>query len=158
MDERETLAQIEELQHAYVECLDEDRLEEWPQFFSAQGCFYQIISRENVEQNLPVAVMRCDSIGMMTDRVVALRNANIYAKHYYRHLVSNLRVVGRTDATVQTQSNYAVFQTLQDGETHIYQVGRYLDEIVWEDGVAKFKSKRVIFDTARVRTLLATPI
>jgi anthranilate 1,2-dioxygenase small subunit len=38
-------AKVQELLHAYVECIDEDRLEDWPKFF-AQDCLYQIIPRE----------------------------------------------------------------------------------------------------------------
>lgn len=158
MTDREIIHQMEELQTAYVHCLDDDRLEDWPEFFSPDGCRYEIISRENADQNLPVAIMLCDSIGMMQDRVVALRNANIYAKHFYRHLVGSMRITGEHDGVVEAVSNYAVFQTMQDGETHVFQVGRYFDTVVWIGDEPKFRSKRVVFDTARVRTLLATPI
>ena len=65
----------------------------------------------------PVAVMFCDSKGMLRDRIVALRKANIYAPHFYRHLVSNTRILGEQAGVITAQTNYGVFQTLLDGET-----------------------------------------
>ena len=56
------------------------------------------------------------------------------------------------------QTNYVVFQTLQDGETSLYQAGRYLDTVVSSEGRLRFREKHVVFDTSRVQTLLATPI
>jgi anthranilate 1,2-dioxygenase small subunit len=151
---------IRELEYAYVQCIDDDRLEEWPSFFVQENPRYEIISRENWEQNLPVAVMLCESQGMLQDRVVALRQANIYAKHYYRHLISNIRIVESEPAQGlwRVQANYVVFQSLLDGEVQIFQVGRYLDEVRYEGNALKFQSKRAIFDNARVKTLLVTPI
>ena len=64
-----------------------DRLEEWPDFFVEQ-CRYLITSRASYEAGLPhrrssIAASR----GMLMDRVTALRQANIYEPHRYRHLV-----------------------------------------------------------------------
>jgi anthranilate 1,2-dioxygenase small subunit len=159
MEESLTQA-IRELEYAYVQCIDDDRLEEWPSFFVQENPRYEIISRENWEQNLPVAVMLCESQGMLQDRVVALRQANIYAKHYYRHLISNIRIVESLaeQGLWRVQANYVVFQSLLDGEVQIFQVGRYLDEVRYEGNALKFQSKRAIFDNARVKNLLVTPI
>jgi anthranilate 1,2-dioxygenase small subunit len=149
---------VEELQSAYVATIDDDRLEEWPDFF-VDGCVYKIIPRENADAGLPVSVMFCDSKGMMRDRIVALRKANIYAPHFYRHLISNLRIVGEEDDGVMVvETNYVVFQTLIDGVTNIYQAGKYQDKIVEQNGILKFKEKICIFDTYRIPTLLVTPI
>ena len=95
----------------------------------------------------------------MRDRIVALRKANIYAPHFYRHLISNLRIVGEEDDGVMVvETNYVVFQTLIDGVTNIYQAGKYQDKIVEQNGILKFKEKICIFDTYRIPTLLVTPI
>jgi anthranilate 1,2-dioxygenase small subunit len=149
---------IEELQSAYVATIDDDRLEAWPDFF-VDDCVYKIMPRENADAGFPVAVMFCDSKGMMRDRIVALRKANIYAPHFYRHLISNLRIVGEEDdGVILTETNYVVFQTLLDGVTNIYQAGKYQDKIVEQNGILKFKEKICIFDTYRIPTLLVTPI
>ena len=49
MTNRELRFEAEELLDRYVQCLDEDRLEEWPDFF-VEKCVYKIISRVNVER------------------------------------------------------------------------------------------------------------
>ncbi|MNT87848.1 Anthranilate 1,2-dioxygenase small subunit [compost metagenome] len=44
------------------------------------------------------------------------------------------------------------------GESSVYQAGTYLDEVVLHEGEWRYRSKRVVYDTSRVATLLATPI
>lgn len=157
MDPRELQAVVEELLHEYVECIDDDRLEEWPSHF-ARECVYKVVPRENYDRGLPMTIMYCDSQGMLQDRVVALRKANIYPPHYSRHLVSNARVKGRDGDVVLAQSNYVVLQTRHGGDTTVYNAGKYVDKIVFEDGRPKFREKIVVCDTFRVATLLVTPI
>lgn len=157
MSTMELRYEVEELLHAYVQCIDDNELEAWPDFF-VDDCVYKIIPRENADQGLPVAVIYCDSKGMLHDRIVALRQANIYAPHFYRHLVSNTRILGEEDGEIRAQTNYLVLQTLLDGETRIYNAGKYLDRIVRVDGQLKFKEKLCIFDTYRIQTLMVTPI
>lgn len=149
--------EVEDLIYAYVQCIDDGDLEHWPDFFT-DPCVYKVIPRENVDLGLPAAVMFCDSRGMLRDRIVALRKANIYAPHFYRHVVSNVRVLGEADGEIQAQANYVVFQTLLDGETRIYNAGKYVDRIVRVDGALRFREKLCVFDTNRVQTLMVTPI
>ncbi len=148
---------VEALLASYVECIDDDRLEEWPEHFTSD-CVYKILPRENADRGLPLATVFCDSKGMLVDRIVSLRNANIYALHYYRHVLSNVRIKTIEDGTVIVQTNYVVFQTKQDGATHIFNAGKYLDKIVEADGALKFKEKIVVTDTYRVDTLIVRPL
>ena len=161
MDARELRFAVEELQNAYVHCIDSDRLEEWPNFFT-DPCRYEVTTRENVDQGLPVGVIYCDSKGMLRDRIVALRQANIYGPHRYRHMVSAVQVTGVEGNAVTAQSNYAVYRTMLDpvnyGHSELYSVGIYLDTIVIEQGVARFREKTVLVDTARILSLLVTPL
>jgi anthranilate 1,2-dioxygenase small subunit len=60
--------------------------------------------------------------------------------------------------TVTAESSYVVIQTRQDGESHVYQAGRYLDRVVRTPEGWRYQERRVIYDTSRVQTLLATPI
>ncbi|MGH7964010.1 MAG: aromatic-ring-hydroxylating dioxygenase subunit beta, partial [Candidatus Binatia bacterium] len=113
MDKQELRFAVEELLHAYVHCLDADKLEEWPEFFT-DPCLYQVIPRENTDQGLPIALIYCDSQGMLRDRIVAHRQANIYGPHCYRHLVSSIRITGQDSNLITAQANYAVFRTLLD--------------------------------------------
>ena len=59
------------------------------EFFAAE-CEYRIVSRENVDQDIPIPLMSCDSQGMLSDRVTAHCRTNIFGSHFYRHLVSSI--------------------------------------------------------------------
>jgi anthranilate 1,2-dioxygenase small subunit len=149
--------ELHQLQEAYISALDNDRLEAWPEFF-IDDCFYEIVPRENVDAGLPIGIIYCDSKKMLRDRVLSLRHANIYEKHTYRHMTSGLRFTIQDENTVESESSYVVIQTLQDGESFVYQTGRYLDRVVKTSAGWRYASRRVIYDTLRVPTLLATPI
>ena len=161
MEASELRAQIEELTDAYADCLDSDRLEEWPEFFT-ERCIYKVIPYENAALGMPVPLMYGDSRGMLRDRVVAHRNANFFAPHLYRHLVGRVRIIGRNDGEIATRANYAVFRTMLDpadyGRSELFSVGVYQDVIVFEGGKPRFKEKVVVVDTSQIPTLLVTPL
>ncbi len=149
--------QVEQLQNNYVECIDDDSLEQWPEFF-VKDCLYQIISRENEDRGLSVSAIICDSNAMLVDRIVSLRNANVYAEHFYRHIISNINIKNILDDVVTVQTNYLVLQTRLSGATEIYNSGKYLDEIVATEDGLRFKQKKAVFDTYQIQSLMVTPI
>lgn len=149
--------EVEELCYDYVEALDGGELERWPEFFT-DDCFYQVISRENYDQGLPLATIRCESKGMLADRVVALRDTMMFAPQHARHLVSNIRVRKERDGVIPVTSNYAVLQTLMDEETKVFSAGRYLDEVVRRNGVLRFARKICVYDSGMVPNSLIYPI
>ena len=157
MNLRELRFEFEELLTDYVGRLDEGRLEEWPEFFSERGV-YKLIGRENVEQELPLATMFCEGRAMMKDRITAIRKALFYSPRYLRHLTSNLKIVGQEGDVWMAQSNYVVFQTLQDEETKVFNSGKYVDKIVLEGGKYRFKEKVVVYDTIQIPSLIVIPI
>lgn len=148
---------VEHLLHSYVQTIDDDRLEEWPEFF-VDDCLYRIIPRDNYDRGLPAAVMYCDSKGMLQDRIVSLRKANIYPPHYSRHLLSNIRITGKEGGCVHVESNYVVLQTRHGEDTVVYNTGKYLDRIRMDGDAPRFEEKTVVYDSFRIRTLLVTPI
>jgi anthranilate 1,2-dioxygenase small subunit len=148
---------VDTLNAAYGLCLDDGRLEEWPEFF-VEDCLYQVIARENVDNGLPAAVMYCDSKGMLVDRVVALRQANVFPEHFSRHLISRAVITPVNGNMVSAEASYAVLQTRNDGETRIYNAGKYIDKLFVAEGSAKLVSRTCVYDTHRIATLLATPI
>jgi anthranilate 1,2-dioxygenase small subunit len=161
MEATELRAQIEDLTAAYVECLDTDQLEQWPDFFT-EPCLYKVIPYENAALGMPIPLMYGDSRGMLRDRVVAHRNANFFAPHLYRHLVGRARIVGQDNGVISTRANYAVYRTMLDpsnyGRSDLFSVGVYHDRIVFEDGKPRFREKIVVVDTSQVPTLLVTPL
>lgn len=149
--------EITELFDRYAAALDNDRLEEWPGFF-VEDCLYEVIPKENEDAGLPAPVIHCDNAGMLRDRVLSLRHANIYEKPTYRHFTSGIEWTAVDADTLDVTSSYLVVNTGQAGSTSIYQAGLSKDRLVRTLDGLRFKSKRVIYDTLRVQTLLAIPI
>ncbi|MGQ4600596.1 nuclear transport factor 2 family protein [Nocardia sp. R6R-6] len=147
---------VDEFLSAYERCIDDDDLENWPDFFTPDAT-YSIRPRENWDADLPIALMLCRGRDMMHDRVRAQREANIYGPHVYRHFHSALQVAA-TDSGFEATANYVVVQTLSDGESKIYQTGRTFDHLVEANGGLLLSQRRVVYDTHRVQTLLVTPI
>ena len=132
---------IEDLLAAYAEAIDDGEIERWPGFFTEDGV-YQIITREGFDARLPIGIFYCDSRGMMEDRVRALRTANIYEPHAYRHLLGRSQFE-RRDGGFDVRSNFCVFRIAQDGDTVIFATGRYLDRLVDDGGALRFSTRRV---------------
>jgi 3-phenylpropionate/cinnamic acid dioxygenase small subunit len=148
---------VERLFARYVHCIDDDRLEEWPAFFT-EKCLYKITSADNYAAGLPVALFYADSQAMLRDRISALRDANIYEAQRYRHVVSSVLVTGQNGPHLIVQSNFQVIRTMQDGAMALFATGRYLDRVVVEPGGLLFEQRLVICDSQRIDTLLAIPI
>jgi anthranilate 1,2-dioxygenase small subunit len=152
-----TRLELQLLQDNYIASLDTDRLEDWPEMF-VEDCLYEIIPKENADLGLPAPLIHCDNKRMLRDRVISLRNANIFQPVIYRHFVSAMQWQPAGDGAYEMQSNYLVINTNQLGQSFVYQTGRYFDLVVTTDEGLRFKQKRVIYDTSRVQTLLAIPI
>jgi anthranilate 1,2-dioxygenase small subunit len=146
-----------ELINDYVERIDSDQLEEWLDLF-AEDATYQVLPRENLEQNLPASVILCTSKNMLRDRIVSLRNANIYNPHYDRHLVSAVRIKPHAEGRWTLTANYVLFQTSLEGQSRLFSVGSYRDKVRMEGERLLFCEKLVIVDTFAIPSMLATPL
>src|SRR5690349_4677607 len=113
MDDVAVRLGVHELIAAYAECIDEDRLEDWPDFFVEQ-CRYVITSRASHEAGLPHGVVYAASRGMLIDRVTALRQANIFEPHRYRHIVGPIRVEQIDTTVAQVRSNFIAVRIMHD--------------------------------------------
>jgi anthranilate 1,2-dioxygenase small subunit len=149
--------QVEQLHSRYIRAIDDDKLEDWPGLFTEQ-CVYKIMTRENYDQGLPLAVMDCRSRGMLQDRVTGLRKINVFEPHTYKHQISGLFVKASLGHTVECWSNYMVVRTMADGAMSIFSAGIYLDKILLEPGGAKFQERIVVADSRRIETLLVIPL
>ena len=156
MDRAALRLEVEDLYADYAAALDDGELERWPELFTAE-CLYEIVPRENFDRGLPLALMRCESRGMLRDRVAALRQASVYAPRALRHLVSGIRIAGAGDV-FDVRASYAVFETPLDEETRVLNVGRYLDKVTRDEGRLRFVEKRCVFDSVLVPGSLVYPL
>lgn len=148
---------VEELYAEYAACLDEERFEDWPGFFT-DPCLYKIVPRENFERGLPLATWLCESRGYLADRVTAIRKTAVYAPRYVRRMVSGLRVLGWTDAVLEVRASYLAVETLQDELTRVFNAGQYRDKLVVDGGKLRFREKLCIFDSILVPNSLIYPL
>ena len=149
--------QVHDLIETYGRLLDEDQLEAWLELF-VEDCRYEIISRENREQNLPLSLMLCDNKDMLRDRIFSLREANIYNIHRDCHVIGLVRTTETPSAPVAASASYSLFQSNQEGDTRLFSVGRYYLDLVEQDDCLRISRQIVVVDTGSIPTLLATPI
>jgi 3-phenylpropionate/cinnamic acid dioxygenase small subunit len=149
--------EVEDLYAEYCASLDEGRYEDWASLFTEE-CLYRIVPRDNHDRGLPLAIMHCESRGMLEDRVVAIRETSFYAPRMLRHIVSGIRVELAADGGMSGQANYLVLQTLSDQPTTLFNAGRYLDAILRDGGRLRFKQRLCIFDSIVVPNSLIVPI
>ena len=158
-----------ELQHAvqnlnarYAAAIDENRLEEWPDFFT-EDARYRITTAENFERDLPLSLIYATSRAMLRDRVHSLRAANVYEGQRYRHVIGPTLVQSHAQTTVSAQTSFLVARIMHTGETMLFATGRYEDKIRTDattTGAAdlRFAEKIVILDSRAIDTLLAIPL
>jgi anthranilate 1,2-dioxygenase small subunit len=157
MIDQETRLGIAELIAAYADCIDDDRLEEWPDFFT-EDCRYLVTDRESHEAGYTHGVIYCASRGMLVDRVTSLRRVLMYEAHRYRHLVGQSRIVALDRGTAETRSNFFVARIMHDGGTSLFATGRYLDRIDVSREPYRFKERLVVLDSQKIDTLLVIPL
>jgi 3-phenylpropionate/cinnamic acid dioxygenase small subunit len=80
------LFEIAALNAAYAAAIDANRLEEWPGFFHDR-CLYKVTTADNHEKGYQAGLIYADSRAMLIDRIAALRQANIYERQRYRHIL-----------------------------------------------------------------------
>ena len=155
---RELRAEIEDFHSDYADTLDTGKLEEWPNFFT-EDAFYRIRSRENAEADMPVGLVYCEGRAMIIDRMFALIRTAMFEPHYYRHLVTNTRIVSIAgNGIIAARANYVLLETILDQDTRILQSGQYVDEFRREDGRLKLRSRDCIYDSLIVQTALVYPV
>ncbi len=148
---------VQMLQNDYGAVIDDDRLEDWPDFF-IENCFYRITTRDDYADNLPLGIIYANSRNMLVDRVTAIRNANIFEDQGYRHIIGSPRILESGNGEINAQTNFVVIRTMQTGDAMLFASGVYADRISETGETLKFIEKTVILDSSKIDTLLAIPL
>ena len=157
MDDLALRLALGDLNAAYADCIDDDRLEEWPDFF-VENCRYLITSRESHAAGLRHGIIYAASHGMLLDRVMALRRANIFEAQRYRHIVGPVRIDRVEGGVAETRCNFLAVRIMHDGDSQLFATGRYLDRIDVSAAPFRFIERTIVLDSQKIDTLLVIPL
>lgn len=148
---------IARAQARYARCIDDGPLENWPGFFT-EDCHYRVTTADNHRRGLPAGLIWADTRGMLQDRVSALREANIYEPHVYRHLLGQPAILGESGGGVESETPFLVLRVTGGGPADLFASGRYVDRYRVDGAEALLRERVVVCDSKEIDTLLALPL
>lgn len=154
MDNQVAIARV---QARYARCIDDGPLEDWPRFFT-EDCHYRVTTADNYRRGLPAGLIWANTRGMLQDRVSALREANIYEPHVYRHMLGQPAILEESGGDVVSETPFFVLRVTGGGPTDVFASGRYIDRYRVEGADALLRERVVVCDSKEIDTLLALPL
>lgn len=153
----EMFHKIVRTQAEYARAIDNDRLEDWPAFFE-EKCLYKITTASNHAKGYEAGIVFANSRGMLTDRITALREANIFERHRYRHIVGAPCLLSDGPEGVRSEMPFVVVRIMRDGQTDVFASGCYRDLWRVHGEEVKLAERLAICDSSRIDTLLVIPL
>ena len=132
--------QLQALYTDYALAVDSGHWDAWPEFFTDE-CEYKLQPRENHERGFPLSTLSFESKGMLMDRAYAIRETLFHDPYYQRHVVGTPVVREVRDGVIHSEANYAVFRTKFNKDSTVFNVGRYIDEVVSTPQGLKFAKR-----------------
>lgn len=142
---------------AYANTIDSDALENWPAYFT-EFCHYRVTHIENEREGLAAGIVYANSRAMLEDRISALREANIYERHSYRHMIGMPLITASSDDAIEASTPFMVARIMHTGQTELFATGSYQDRFVREDGKLLLARRVAVCDSTVTDTLLALPL
>jgi len=149
--------ELRDLYEEIADQIDDDKVEALPSYF-VDDCLYKVTTRENFDQGLPGALMYCDGLAMLKDRILAIRETQVYEPRSWRHFISGVRILAVEGDVVHARANFLVTEALSDQDPAVFLVGRYVDTLVRRDGRLLLKERIAVCDNHYVRRSLIMPI
>ena len=153
----ELFFQLQALYTDYALAVDSGHWDAWPEFFT-DACEYKLQPRENHERGFPLSTLSFESKGMLMDRAYAIRETLFHAPYYQRHVVGTPVVREVRDGVIHSEANYAVFRTKFNKDSTVFNVGRYIDEVVSTPQGLKFAKRWCIYDSEMIPNSIIYPI
>jgi 3-phenylpropionate/cinnamic acid dioxygenase small subunit len=152
------LFEVSALNASYAAMIDSGRLEEWPDYFHEQ-CLYKVTTADNVAKGYQAGIIYADSRAMLVDRIAALRQANIYERQRYRHIIGMPLIVTGADGSVSVETSFLVVRIMREGQMDVFVTGAYHDKVRRDgSGAWRYAERIVVCDSQRFDTLLAIPL
>ena len=127
---------VQEFYARYAECLDNGRLQQWPEFF-VDSCTYVVTTRRNLRLGPDDHLVSLSTKTTMRDRIVAIGQSEDYEPHKQRHVISNFRV----------QANFEILRTFPEKRTELFVSGYYDDHIAIAGRRLAFREKLCVLDS-----------
>lgn len=143
----------------YIRSLDDRNMRGWLDCFAEQAS-YVCTTRENIEQDLPIAMMMDDTRERLEDRVKAVEKvwAGTFEDYCTRHFVQNLMYEQVSESLWVAESNFMVTYTTATGGMQLLAAGVYADEILVEGGLARLVSRKAVLDASVMPRYLVYPL
>ncbi|MFA5937843.1 MAG: aromatic-ring-hydroxylating dioxygenase subunit beta [Sinimarinibacterium sp.] len=151
---------IDDLQARYIHALDSKNFRAWADTFSsAPDAAYFCISAENVERDLPIALMYDDCRDRIEDRIVFIEKiwVDTFQDYRTRHFIQRTHCDALASGIYVVETNFSILYTPETGRSDVQVVGVYKDEVVIEADGARFKSRRAIYDTVVLPRYIVYP-
>ena len=94
---------------------------------------------------------------MLQDRAYGIQETLFHDPYYQRHVVGAPRVLSFENGVIESEANYAVFRTKYNGESTVFNVGRYLDRITAGANGLKIRSRLCIYDSEMIPNSIIYP-
>jgi salicylate 5-hydroxylase small subunit len=156
-DELRDYIALVQLYSDYASAVDSGNWDLWPGFFT-DDCVYRLVPRENHERGFPLATLSFESKGMLRDRVYGIRETLFHDPYYQRHVVGAPVVRKVVDGRIHSEANYAVFRTKLSELSTVFNVGRYVDEVVRTPDGLRFASRLCIYDSEMIPNSIIYPV
>jgi anthranilate 1,2-dioxygenase small subunit len=144
------LMEIDDLQARYVRALDQKDLAGWLDTFSTeQDTSYLCVSAENNERSFPIALMYDDSRDRIDDRVTFIEKiwAGTFQDYRTRHFLQRTSASELESGLYAVETNFSILYTPGTGRSDLQVTGVYKDHIRIDQSGARFRAKRVVYDT-----------
>ncbi|CAN5522114.1 aromatic-ring-hydroxylating dioxygenase subunit beta [soil metagenome] len=148
---------VVQLYEDYADEICSGSLENWASFFT-DDCKYRAMSRENYDRGLRHATIYADGIGMIRDRMAAIRDCTVFEPRYTRHFLSGIRITGVEGDTIVSRCRFLVIESVSDSQPYVHVVGEYFDKVVKGAGGLQFQERFAVFDNYRIFNSLVVPI
>lgn len=149
--------ELTQLHAKYASIVDAADWDAWCELFTDE-CIYRLVPRENHERGFALATLAFDSKGMLKDRAYAIRETLFHDPYYQRHVIGVPRVLKVQAGRIQCESNYAVFRTKPSELSTVFNVGRYLDEVVRTPQGLRFAARVAVYDSELIPNSIIYPI
>ena len=154
----ENYLKLTQFYQSYAAVVDQANWTAWLDMFT-EDCVYKVQARENYDRDLPMAALSLTSKGMLKDRIYGITETIFHDPYHQLHVVSSPLILGESDkGVIESQANYTVFRTKNDGIAEVYNVGRYLDRLRITDEGIQIESRLCIFDNEMILNSLIYPI